>query len=112
MENQKYTMRTLKTKDIFKMSKILKKIDVDFSSIETEGKSAETAGMEMVKVVVENMYQAEDEVNEFLGNLVGLTGEEVSELDLEDGIEIVKQFKNIKGLDFFFKSATKQSKKK
>lgn len=112
MENQKYTMRKLKTKDIFKASKILSKIEIDFKSLDTEGMDKSQAGLAIVKLVLENLYKAEEEVNEFIGDLVGLTGEEFSELDFEDSMAIMSEFKNIKGLDVFFKSATAQAKKK
>lgn len=104
--------RGLKTKDIFKASKILRKIELDFSKIKVEGLSQEQAGMNLIKTVFENLDKAENEVNEFLGDLVGLTAEEFSNLNLEDSMEIIKEFKNLKGLDIFFKQVVKQTDEK
>lgn len=112
MENKEYKMRKLKTRDIFKMSRILSKIQIDFKEIKTEGMSEQQAGMALIKLVFENLHYAEAEVNEFVGDLVGLTGEEFEDLDIEYAIEIMKEFKNIKGLDVFFKSAKAQTEKK
>lgn len=108
----KYQMRKLKTKDIFKFSKVLSKIEMDFTSIKTDGLNQSQAGIAIMKLVFENLHKAEDEVAEFIGDLVGLTGEEFSDLEFEDTLVIMEQFKNIKGLDTFFKSATAQAEKK
>lgn len=112
MENQNYKLRGLKTKDIFKASRILSKIEINFSDINTEGLSQAQAGMALVKLVLDNLWKAEDEVNEFIGSLVGLTGEEFAELDLEVTAIIMAQFKELKGLDIFFKSVAKQANQK
>lgn len=100
-------MRKLKTTDVFKMSKILSKVDVDFKEINTEGMNETQAGMAMVKLLLENIWKAEEEINDFLGGLVGISGDEFAELDIEDSIEVIKQFKDQKGLARFFKLANK-----
>lgn len=105
----KYKLRGLKTKDIFKATKILRAIDLDFSKINTEGLTQTQAGMAIVKMIFENLDKAENEINEFIGDLAGMTAEEFSELDFEDTVEIIKQFKEIKGLDVFFKQVAKQA---
>ena len=104
--------RGLKTKDIFRASKILRKIELDMTKLDATGLSEAQAGMSLIKAVFENLDKAENEVNEFISDLVGMTPEEFSELDLEDSIEIIKEFKNLKGLDIFFKQVAKQTKEK
>ena len=100
-------IRGLKTSDIFKMSKILKKMWI---KIDPADKSKEQLGAELILAIGENLYLAEDEVYDFLGNLVGLTGAEFSELPITEVIEIGKQFKAQPGVSDFFKVAG-QSKK-
>ena len=111
MENKRQ-MRNLKTTDIFKMSKILSKMDVSFGDVKVEGMSQQQVGMELIKVVIENLHKAEDEVNDFMGSLVGMSGEEFGELELDESFAIIQQFKELKGLSGFFKSVTKAQGKK
>jgi archaellum biogenesis ATPase FlaH len=100
-----YTMRPLKTSDIFKMSKILKKMDIKF---EVDEKITQTQlGVQFIQRILENVHQAENEVNSFLAELVGLTTEEFMELPIEDTLEIISLFKEQKGLANFLKLAGK-----
>lgn len=100
-----YTMRPLKTSDIFQMSKIMKKLNIKF---EVEGNISQTQlGVQMVQKVVENLHLAENEVNGFLADLVGLKAEEFNELPIEDTLEIISLFKEQKGLANFLKLAGK-----
>lgn len=117
----KYTMRPLKTSDIFKMSKILKKLEVksidviksiDINSIVSKGeeeqkKAGLLAVVALVQKAAENLYRAEDEVNSLLGELVGITGEEFGEIPIEETLEIISLFKEQKGLANFLKLAGK-----
>lgn len=100
-----YTVRKLKTKDIFKMSKILKKLNLKFDV--KSGISQEQLGAEMITQLLGNLSNAEEEVNEFIGELVGVTGEEFSELEIEDTLDIINQFKNMEGISGFLKLANK-----
>lgn len=98
-------MRELKTSDIFKMSKILKKmglkIDIDDKTTQTQ------VGALFIQRVLENIHQAEKEVNEFMADLKGMTPEEFSELPIEKTMEIFKEFKEQPGLANFLKLAGK-----
>jgi hypothetical protein len=95
-------MRKLKTTDIFAISKILKKINI---KIDAEGKSQVQFGAELILTAFENLHLAEYEVNEFFGSLTGMTANEFSELEFEKTLEIIKEFKEISGIENFFKSA-------
>nr|WP_309099068.1 hypothetical protein [Fredinandcohnia onubensis] len=100
-----YEMRALKTADIFKMSKILKKMNIKFE-LDSEV-TQEAMGIQLIQKVVENLHLAEDEVNEFLGNLVGLEAKKFSELPIEDTLQIISLFKGQKGIVNFLKLAGK-----
>ena len=95
-------IRELKTKDIFKMSKILKKLNL---KLETEGKTQTQLGTELILAVVENLYIAESDVYEFLADLAGLKVEEFSELPIEETFKIIDEVKNIPFLASFLKRA-------
>lgn len=100
-----YNMRGLKTADIFRMSKILKKMSF---KIEADDKTTQTqAGIQFIQKIAENIHVAEAEVNEFLGELVGLSGKQFGELEIDDTLAIISQFKQQKGLNGFFKLASK-----
>lgn len=116
MENtieSKYEMRPLQTSDIYIMSKILKKLDVninlDLTKIKGKKMTQEEAGKELmvgvIKTVLENLSQAESEVNTFLSSLVGMKAAEFNKLPIEDTFEIIALFKNQKGLKSFLKLA-------
>jgi hypothetical protein len=95
-------LRKLKTNDIYKMSKILKKMNLKFN---VKDKTQEQLGAEMIQSIIENLYMAQEEVNDFLGGLVGMSGEDFGELDIEESQKIIKQFKEIPQLANFFKLA-------
>lgn len=100
-----YTMRALKTSDIFKMSKILKKINIKLDV--NDKVNQQQMGVQMVQKVAENLHLAESEVNTFLSELVGMTADEFSKLPIEDTLKIIALFKEQKGLSSFFMVANK-----
>ena len=96
-------LRNLKTSDIFKMSKILKKMGLKVDA--GEGKTQQQVGAELILSVFENIHMAEAEVNEFLADLSGMKAAEFAELPIEQTMEIIKEFKRIPGLASFFNAA-------
>jgi hypothetical protein len=96
-------LRELKTKDIFKMSKILKKMNLKINA--DAGKTQQQVGAELILTVFENLHLAEFEVNDFLSDMAKITVEEFEELPFEKTMEIVKEFKSIAGLSSFLKQA-------
>ncbi|WP_195929336.1 hypothetical protein [Clostridium sp. 1001270J_160509_D11] len=98
MEN-KYIKRKLIGKDLFTMSKIINKMElkkelggiVKEATLETQEAAAIQAGMEMITIIIGNIYKAEKEVNNFLGNLCGCTGEEFGEKSLTEIIEVIEE---------------------
>lgn len=110
-------LRELITKDIFKMSKILKKmglkINIEGEKVIDENgkeeikiKSQKQMGLEFVLTVFENLHLAENEVNEFLSDMANMTVEEFEKLPVAKTLEIIKEFKRIDGLSDFFQSAS------
>jgi hypothetical protein len=101
-------LRELKSKDVFKMSKILKKMNLKINA--DEAKTQKQVGAELILSVFENLHLAEFEVNEFLADMAGIKIEEFEELPFEKTMEIVKEFKNIAGLSSFLKQANQSTK--
>lgn len=102
---EKLVLRKLKTSDIFKMSKILKKMGLK-KELNIKDKGQTEVGAELIITVFENLYLAEDEVNLFFADLVGMSIDEFKELEFEKVIEIIAEFKNISGISSFLKSAS------
>lgn len=100
-------MRELKTTDIFKMSKILKKMDI---KMDVGGKAQEQVGADLILRLGENIHLAETEVNEFMGSLIGITAKEFSELPITKTFEYLEEFRNIPGIANFLKFAGQLNK--
>ena len=91
-------MRQLTTNDVFKMSRILKKLNINLDSKGTD----EEIGMKLLVQIAENAYLAQNEINEFLGSLTGMTGEEFGNLPIKESMEIMNEFKQLDGIVDFF----------
>jgi len=105
---EKTTLRGLKTSDIYKMSKILKKMNIKLD-VGDETTQMEM-GVQMFQRAIENLHMAEDEVNEFLGDMAGMSGEAFGELPLEQASEVMEEFKKQPGLKRFFMLVSKSMK--
>lgn len=106
----KYQLRGLKTKDIFALSRVIKAmgITVDVKA----GMKGNEIGAQLIKQVIENFGDAEGELSAFIADLAGLTKEQFLDLDFEDTVEIIKEFRNLKGIQGFFTSAIEQTQSK
>jgi len=91
-------MRQLTTNDVFKMSRILKKININLDSNGTD----EEVGIKLLMQVAENAYLAQNEINDFFGDLVGMTGEEFGNLPIKESMAIMSEFKQLDGVADFF----------
>jgi len=100
-------MRELKTSDIFKMSKILSKINI---KIDVKDKTQEQVGSEMILAVGENLHLAENEVNEFMSSMIGMGANEFADLPISKTIKYFEEFKKLEGISDFFKSASRLTK--
>lgn len=103
--SEKITIRNLQTKDIFIMSKILKKMNLNIRF--DDKMSAKEIGISFLKEIFENIHLAEDEWNEFLASLAGVSVEEFKELGIETTLDIINQLKEQKSLAAFLKLAGK-----
>ncbi len=99
-------MRNLKTNDVFKMSRILTKLNLKLNLDLSEDEMwDEKLFVAIIQKIAENLHLVQDEVNDFLGDLVGLTGDEFGNLDIEKALGYIKEFKSLPGVTGFFKSA-------
>lgn len=105
INGKEYVMRGLKTQDIYFMSRILKKMNI---KIDATGKdSAEQVGVDLMMKVAENLHQAQDEVSAFLGGMISMDKEVFDNLEIEDTIKVLNEFKQLKGLSGFFQLVAK-----
>jgi hypothetical protein len=104
-----FKFRKLITNDLFAVSRILKKMDLPIKLSDVENKSQDELGAELIssllKGLIENICMAQDEVNAFIGELIGLSGEEFGQLGIDDTFEIIKAFKNIPSIGSFLLKA-------
>lgn len=106
-----HTLRPFKSTDVFTMSRILKAMKLSVMDLNiTSDTSMEQAGIEFFKMVLENLHLAEEEVSEFISELAGISVEEFKDLPLEDGLALIAQLKEQKGIIDFLKSAVKSMK--
>jgi hypothetical protein len=92
------TIRELKTKDIFLISKIAKKIEIhklikipnieEMQEIDKEN-AKKQIGIDLFLLVFENIYLAEKEVMELISNLTGLNNIEIDALSFKELKEII-----------------------
>lgn len=100
-----YEMRKIKTGDIYKMSRILKKLNIKTDL--KDGISMTQAGVQVFQKALENLYQAENEVNEFMADLVGITPEEFADLPIGETLKIFNEFRKQEDIKTFLELAGK-----
>ena len=103
IQGKEYVMRGLKTKDIYTMSRILKKMQLKMDA----KTSPDQVGVDLMMRVLENLHLAENEVNAFLSGLIGMEPEKFADLDFEDTFKVLSEFQKQKGLSGFFTTAAK-----
>ena len=101
----KFKMRPLLLRDVFAMSKIIKKMDLNLDV--PDDITQVQFGVLFAQKIIENIHLAEEEISEFLAKLLGMSMEDYNKLTLEDSIEVFELFKQQKGLANFFKLAGK-----
>jgi hypothetical protein len=101
-------MRSLKLKDAFSVSRILKKMHIRPEV--KEGMSQEQLGADLLFKFIENIGEAEEEVLTFLADLKEMKASELAEMDFEEFLTIIEEFKNLKGLQSFFTQVGKLMK--
>lgn len=121
MTEKKYKIRPLVGKDIFKISKFVKKLGVnrlkeifaDTEAIKTiniamsGGENQEVAevgklGVILIDLIIDCLCDIEEELNELLESVSNLGKEEISELPLEEYVNMIKDlFMQKTFMDFF-----------
>lgn len=101
-------MRKLGFKDIFTVSRILKKmkLQVEFA----KGMTEEQMGTKFILAFVESIGEAEEEVTGFLADLKGLNDKQIKDLDLNQTFDLIMEFKEIPDLQDFFTRVSKLMK--
>ena len=99
-------MRKPNIKDVFLLSRIIKKIDLKNAKINWDEK-AEKVGKEVLFYIIENIDKVENEFAELISNIFEVEKEKALEIPLD---EVFEQIKNIEGMENFFKQAGKLMK--
>ena len=116
INGKEYSMRSLKTKDLPVVSRILrkmnlKKIDIQQLLGEVDGKDTkaaqEAAGIEFVMHLITHIGDAEDELYVFFGDLIGMKPKEFANLDLDDLVKVFNELRKMKGVKNFFQLVSK-----
>lgn len=105
-------MRELNTNDIFKMSRILGKLNLkmDFEIDNEDENWDEKLGVSLLQKIAENLHLVQTEVNDFLGDLCGMSGEEFGKLPIKQTMKHIKEFQKLDGVADFFKLAGRSMK--
>ncbi len=101
-------MRQLITNDVYKLSRILKKMQLKSEDLKTDldSENADQAfGINLLLKVVENAYMAQDEINDLIGGLCGLSGEDFGNLPITESVKLITEFNNLDGISDFFAQA-------
>ena len=121
MSEKKYKLRLLVGKDIFKISKFIKKLGVNrLKEIFEDSKALETIniamsggenqniaevgklGIMLIDLIIDCLCDVEEELNELLESVSNLSKEEISELPLEEYVNMIKDlFMQKTFIDFF-----------
>lgn len=100
-------MRQLITDDLFTMSQILKKLEIVADpKLEDDGAIV----LDVLKKILENAHLARTEINDFFGELSGMTGEQFGKLPIKESKAIMKEFKELDGVSDFFELAGRLKK--
>ena len=102
-------MRALLAKDIAPFTKILTKMELKESIKSMFANANKDRGQmisELIWGIIENYYKAEQDFFVFIADLEGKTTDEISNLPLNEFIDLIKELFSEKNLPFF-KSAAK-----
>lgn len=98
-------MREFETRDIFKLSRIIKKMKLRIEdnevNFEDENWTSELVTV-FIQRLIEGIGDAEYEICDFFGSLFGITADEFAVLPPSKSIDLIMEFKNHEGLADFF----------
>lgn len=102
-------MRQLKTKDIFSLSRLIKKLDIakdiqaTFMKINTKNKdSTKELGIELFMLLFDCLDRGETELVEFFADLAEVTPDEFQQMNMKELGQFIYDLKNMEGLNNFF----------
>ncbi|WP_100406265.1 hypothetical protein [Bacillus solitudinis] len=101
-------MRSLVFKDVFTMSRILKKMQIKPEY--KKSMSQEELGIEIMLKVVEGIGDAEQEVTAFLADLKGIDVGRLATFDAEETFALIEEFKEHPQVNSFLQRAIKLMK--
>lgn len=97
----------LKTKDMFTLSAIVDKMELDadikeiLSARKRKDVSEEEMGEKLIFSIVKKIHKARAEITQLLSNVSGKTVKEVEDLQLKETIELIKKLLQEEGvMDF------------
>ena len=97
-------MREIHWDDVYNAAEILKNLKLDMTGVDIENDSPVTAGIPIFKNMISNASVAKVEIDNFLGSLFNITGDEFNKLPFLKAAKCMKQFKDMDGFDDFFSS--------
>lgn len=101
-------MRKLKTSDIFKASKIFKKMNIRIELPE-KNMTESQAMIFLMKQALENLHLAEKEVNEFMADLIGISAKQFADLSIGESIKYFNELKEQEDIRSFLSTASKST---
>lgn len=102
-------MRTLENNDIYLLSEIIDKMEIELPSQTKNVKGKEVPkdqqeyGKEIITLLIRKIYKAKNEINQLISNLTGITTEEVEKMKIKDTIEAFKNIASQEGFADFLK---------
>lgn len=104
-------MRELGMKDIYYLSEILDKMDVDIDlnkladKAKVSGDAQAYVGGQLMLLLLRKAYKAKNEVNAWLASLTGKTPDEISALKFTEMKSLLAEVSKLDGLNEVFQSA-------
>ena len=100
IKDKEYVVRGIKTKDIPRLSRIVKKMDIkpDFKMLDelkNIGLQQKALGINLFIEIFAGLGEAEEDVYKLLSDLSSIDVETIKDLDLDDLYEVVMEIKKV-----------------
>lgn len=117
-KKEKLLKRNLKTKDLFSLTRIIKKMNMkaeikelakDITGKSDEEKKAAEQGLkaDLMLMFIENIGNAESEIYKLLGNLSGKQPKEIEDQSLKDTFKMIEELFSEENFGDFLSTALK-----
>lgn len=96
-------IRQLKFDDVYLVAAILEKVPLELSQADVDALATDwmRAGIGVIKNLIGHSPQAKSEINNFLGSLFDISGEDFGDLNFVQVASCMKQLKELEGLSDF-----------